>query len=186
MKAIIISGMPAAGKTTVAGILGKKLGLKVVGMGDVLKEMAKEQGYSITGEDWWDTSEAMKFLKERETNPDFDREADTKLIEMISKGDIIITSWTAPWLSKDGYKVWLAAKVQNRAARMARRDNTNEKEALSTTKTRDRENYKLFKGLYNFELGKDLTPFDLIVDTDSIAAEQVAEIVLKKIKEKLA
>ena len=42
MNAIIVSGMPAVGKTTVSKLLGDALGLKVVGGGDVLKEMAAE------------------------------------------------------------------------------------------------------------------------------------------------
>jgi CMP/dCMP kinase len=185
MRAIIISGMPAAGKTTVAQILGKKFGIRVVGMGDVLKEMAKEEGYAVTAEDWWDTPDGIKFLKEREANQDFDKEADTRLIELISGGDIVITSWTAPWLSKDGFKVWLGAKLENRAARMAKRDNTDIKEATRTTKVRDEENYKLYKRLYHFELGRDLSVFDLIVDTDSITPEQVAEVIIKNTKNKL-
>lgn len=55
MQALIISGMPAAGKTVTAHAIAKKLGITSVGGGDVLKEMARERGYKITGEGWWDT-----------------------------------------------------------------------------------------------------------------------------------
>jgi CMP/dCMP kinase len=183
MKAIIISGMPAAGKTTVANILGKRLNLPVVGAGDLLKEMAKDRGYTPGGEDWWDTSEGIKFMKERETNPDFDREVDARLLEKLEKGDIIVTSYTAPWISKTGFKVWLNAKVENRAERMARRDNVGLADTTKATKIRDRENYKLYKNLYNFDFGKDLSPFDMVIDTNNILPEQVADMILAKIKE---
>jgi len=51
LKAIIISGMPAVGKTTVSRQVAEKLNIPMVGGGDVLKEMAVEEGYSPGGED---------------------------------------------------------------------------------------------------------------------------------------
>ncbi len=182
MKAIIISGMPAAGKTTVAGILGKKLNLPVIGGGEILKEMAVDRGYKPGGENWWDTADGIKFLRERETNPDFDKEVDARLAKRIDRGNIIITSYTAPWLSKDGFKIWLDAGEKNRAERMSKRDRTNIQETLKTTKIRDDENYKLYKKLYNMEFGRDKVPFDMVVETNSIPAEKVAELILEKLK----
>jgi cytidylate kinase len=183
MKAIIISGMPAAGKTTVAMILAKELGIKMIGAGDLLKEMAKERGYTPGGDDWWDTPDGIKFAKERETNPDFDKEVDSKLIKKIEAGNVIVTSYTAPWISEHGFKIWLDAKTENRAGRMARRDNTNIEQTMKTTKIRDKENYKIYKSLYNMEFGKDMSPFDMIIDTDSKPVEEVAQMILSKIKE---
>ena len=43
-KSIVISGPPAVGKTTVAKGLAKEFNLQYLSGGDVLKEMAKEQG----------------------------------------------------------------------------------------------------------------------------------------------
>ncbi|MCL5419770.1 MAG: AAA family ATPase [Candidatus Marsarchaeota archaeon] len=183
MRAIIISGMPAAGKTTVAKILSKELGLKMVGAGDFLKEMAKDRGYIPGGDDWWDTAEGIRFMRERETNPDFDKEVDARLLKKLEQGNVIATSYTAPWISKSGFKVWLKAESKSRAERMAKRDNTGLKQTIKTTKIRDVENYRIYKGLYNMEFGKDLSPFDLIVDTDGIAPEEVARIILNKLKE---
>ncbi len=183
MKAIIISGMPAAGKTTVATILSKELGVRMIGAGDLLKEMAKERGYTPGGEDWWDTPDGIKFAKERETNPNFDKEVDTKLTKKIEAGNVIVTSYTAPWISKEGFKVWLEAKVHNRAERMAKRDRTDIEKTIKTTKIRDKENYKIYKSLYDMEFGKDMAPFDMIIDTDNKPAEEVARIILEKIRE---
>ena len=183
MKAIIISGLPAAGKTTVATIMSKELGIKMMGAGDLLKEMAKERGYTPGGEDWWDTPDGIKFMKERETNPNFDKEVDAKLIKKIEAGNIIVTSYTAPWISREGFKVWLEAKVQNRAERMAKRDNTAVEQTMKTTKIRDKENYKIYKSLYDMEFGKDLAPFDMIIETDNRPAEEVAKLILEKIRE---
>ena len=44
MKGIILSGMPAVGKTTVANSLCKEFDIKYYSGGDMLKEIAKEEG----------------------------------------------------------------------------------------------------------------------------------------------
>ncbi len=183
MKAIIIAGMPAAGKTTVSHILSDRLGLPIVGGTDILKELAKKHGYAMSGEDWWDTPDGMRFTKEREGDPEFDKEADRILLDRISEGNVIVTSYTAPWISKSGFKIWLAATFENRAERMAKRDNTPLADTEKTTKKRDIENYKIYKNLYNFEYGRDLKPFDLIIDTDRISPEEVAKKIIARIKE---
>lgn len=183
MEAIILSGFPAAGKTTVAGIIGNRLGVRVVGGGDILREMAVERGYKVTGADWWDTPDGIKFLRERETNSDFDKEADVRLIEKIRDGDIVVTSYTAPWLTKDdGFKVWLKGSTENRAKRMSKRDGTPLEETKNVIKIRDDENSRLYKALYNIDFGNDLRPFDLIVDTNKKTAEEVADIIIVKYK----
>ncbi len=61
--------MPAVGKTTVAKLLASRLKLKVIGGGDILKEIALEEGYNAVGDDWWDTEEGMRFMEERAGAP---------------------------------------------------------------------------------------------------------------------
>jgi CMP/dCMP kinase len=184
MEAIILSGLPAAGKTTVAEIISKRLGFKVTGGGDILKEMATDRGYKVTGMDWWDTPDGVKFLREREGNPEFDKEADRRLAQKIEGGNIVVTSYTAPWITKKGFKVWLDGSVKNRTERMAKRDGTAFGEMSHVIKIRDMENKRLYKNLYNIDFGVDKTPFSLIVDTNSITAEEVADIIIKRYKER--
>jgi len=40
----------------------------------------------------------------------------------------------------------------------------------------------LYKIIYSIDFGKDLSPFDLVVDTDSIDEARVAEIVLHYVR----
>jgi CMP/dCMP kinase len=182
MEAIIVSGMPAVGKTTVSKVVADKLGLKLVGGGDVLKEMAVEEGYTPGGEDWWDTKEGMKFLEARKLKSGFDREVDSRLLEKARKGDVVITSYPVPWLSKHGVKIWLSGSVETRAKRMAKRDHVDVKKCVEVLAVRDVENYKLYKKIYKIEFGRDLKPFDLVVDTDSIDESRVAQIVLHYVR----
>ncbi|MFB5647506.1 MAG: AAA family ATPase, partial [Candidatus Nitrosomaritimum yanchengensis] len=92
-KSIVISGPPAVGKTTVAKGLAREFNLQYLSGGDVLKELAREQGFEVDGDDWWDTVEGMKFLKQRETNSEFDKKVDEKLIGLFNQGGMVITSY---------------------------------------------------------------------------------------------
>jgi cytidylate kinase len=181
MKAIILCGMPAVGKTTVARIIAAKLSLRLIGGGDILKEIALEEGYNAVGDDWWDTKEGMKFMEERAGSPEFDKEVDRRLLARARKGDVVMTSYTLPWLSKDGVKVWLSGTEQSRAERMAKRDSSSPEECAKVIEARDRENYALYKKLYGIRFGKDLSPFTIVVGTDGVPAADVAESVLRQL-----
>lgn len=181
MKAIILCGMPAVGKTTVAKILASKLSLKLIGGGDILKEIALEEGYNAVGDDWWDTGEGMKFMEERAGSPEFDKEVDKRLLARASKGDVVMTSYTLPWLAKEGVKVWLSGTKRSRAERMAKRDSSSPEECAKVIEARDRENYALYKKLYGIRFGKDLSPFSIVVGTDGVPAAQVADSVLEQL-----
>ena len=78
-----------------------------------MKMLAGERGYSISGKDWWDTEDAKKFMTERKSNPCFDKEVDQRLVEIVKKGNVVITSYTLPWLVKDAIKFWLKGGYNN-------------------------------------------------------------------------
>jgi CMP/dCMP kinase len=185
MKAIIISGMPAVGKTTVSKQVASALKVSMVGGGDVLKEMAVEEGYTPGGDDWWDKGQGMKFLEARKHSSGFDKEVDSRLLHKAKKGDVVITSYPVPWLTKEGLKVWLSGSVASRARRMAKRDGLPYSECKKVLSVRDVENYKLYKKIYRIEFGKDLKPFDLVVETDAIDEAKVAEIVISYVKNRV-
>ena len=124
----------------------------------------------------------MKFLQERKLSSDFDKEVDGRLIQKAKNGGVVITSYPVPWLTKDGVKVWLSGSVRSRAARMAKRDGLSVKRCREILEIRDRENYKLYQKIYGMEFGKDLKPFDLVVETDGIDEGRVADIVIRYVK----
>ena len=175
-KSIVISGPPAVGKTTVAKGLANEFNLIYLSGGDVLKDMAKEQGFEVDGNDWWDTEDGMKFLEQRETNSEFDKKVDEKLIDLFKKGGMVITSYTLPWLVDDGIKIWLDASHDSSSKRMQNRDNMSSKEAFEVTKERYDKNKALYKKLYDFDFGEDISVFNKIINTDNLSAEQVIEV----------
>ena len=180
-----MSGPPAIGKTTVAKGLAKEFNLNYLSGGDILKELASEEGFSSSGDDWWDTEDGMKFLNQRKKNPEFDKKVDTKLIELFEKGNVVITSYTLPWLIDNGIKLWLDGNVKNSAKRMQNRDNMDESSALEVVNKRFNENKLIYKNLYNFEFGDDLSVFDKIIQTDEKNADEVLEIVKSIVRELL-
>ena len=94
----------------------------------------------------------------------------------------MITSYTLPWLSKAGVKVWLAGSIESRAERMSRRDGIPVKECKKIIAVRDQENYRIYMKLYDISFGEDLSRFDLVIGTDAIPAAEVAESVLRQIR----
>ena len=180
-----MSGPPAIGKTTVAKGLAKEFNLNYLSGGGSLKELASEQGFSSSGDDWWDTEDGMKFLNQRKENSEFDKKVDEKLIQLFEKGNVVITSYTLPWLIDSGIKLWLDGTVENSAKRMQNRDNLDESSALAVVNKRFNENKLIYKNLYNFEFGDDLSVFDKIIQTDGINAEQVLEIAKTTVRELL-
>lgn len=179
---IVISGWPAVGKTTIACKLAEEFDITMYNGGDILKMLAEEEnkGYSVKRDDWWDTTEAKKFMEKRKSDPSFDKKVDKKLIEIVKKGGTVITSYTLPWLVQDEsiiiIKFWLRGSSENRARRMANRDGISFEEAKRIIKLRDEENKKIYYRLYGFRFGEDLTVFDYVLNTDRLSIDSLVEI----------
>ena len=170
---ICISGMTGSGKSTVAKRLAEKYGLSYFSGGNALRALAKEEGYASDVKGWWETSEGLNFLKQRMDDPVFDKKIDKKLLELAAEGNVILDSWTVPWLLKDGFKVWLEASPQVRAKRVVARDSLSVEEALKALTEKDERTRQIYKDLYGFDLGNDLAPFNLVLATDDLDPEEV-------------
>ena len=173
---ICISGMAGTGKSTLAKKLAKKYNLRYYSGGDALKELAKEEGYDISVRGWWESPLGLQFLQTRLADPKFDKKVDDKLLEYAIQGNVLLDSWTMPWLLKGGFKIWLEASFQKRAARVAERDNLPFEEAVKVLGEKESRTKAIYKGLYGFTLGEDLTPFDFVLDTDNLSASEVFEV----------
>ncbi|MCD6260224.1 MAG: cytidylate kinase family protein [Thaumarchaeota archaeon] len=180
---ICISGLAATGKSTLAKRLAGSLNLRYVSGGDGLKMLAVERGYRPGGREWWETEDGMRFLEERLRNPEFDKLVDQKLIELAKAGDVVIDSWVLPWLYRGGFNIWLKAKTEVRAERMARRSGISVEEARRLLEKRDSESIELYKKLYGIEVGRDFEPFHLVLDTSDLDESAVYRIVLQAVKE---
>ncbi|PVX23583.1 MAG: cytidylate kinase [Candidatus Bathyarchaeum sp.] len=170
---ICISGMTGSGKSTVAKRIADKYGLKYFSGGNALRVLAQEEGYNSDVRGWWETAEGLNFLQQRMGDPVFDKKIDEKLLELGAEGNVVLDSWTMPWLLKGGFKVWLEASSQVRAKRVVSRDSITVEEALEALTKKDERTRQIYKSLYGFDLGHDLTPFDLVLATDELDPDDV-------------
>lgn len=168
--------MAGSGKSTLAKKLAEKYGLKYYSGGDALKALAIEEGYKTSESGWWESEEGKRFLEKRGKNLKFDKAVDEKLLELAKQGNVVLDSWTMPWLLKEGFKVWLEASPEKRAKRIAIRDGISIKEAFNALKNKEEQTKTIYKKLYGFSLGEDFSPFHLILDTDHLKAEEVFQV----------
>ncbi|MEM3696649.1 MAG: cytidylate kinase family protein [Candidatus Bathyarchaeia archaeon] len=173
---ICICGMAGSGKSTLAKKLAEKYRLRYYSGGDALKALAIQEGYKPSRSGWWESEEGKRFLEKRGRDPKFDKAVDRKLLELAKKGNVILDSWTMPWLLKEGFKVWLEASPEKRAKRIAIRDGIGVKEAFNALKNKEEQTKAIYKKLYGFSLGEDFSPFHLILDTENLEAEEVFQV----------
>jgi cytidylate kinase len=176
---ICISGMAGTGKSTLAKKLAQKYGLKYYSGGDALKALAAEKSGDVSNNGWWESPEGLAFLRQRERDLQFDKAVDDKLLEYAQQGNVLLDSWTMPWLLKTGFKIWLLASMEKRAVRVAERDKMTVKDALKILKEKEARTKAIYQKLYGFNLGEDYTPFDLVLDTDNLDAEEVFQVLCK-------
>ncbi len=165
--------MTASGKSTVARKVADKYGLRLYSGGDALKTLAIEVGYKPVSRGWWESEEGLNFLQQRLRDPDFDKKVDMKLLEYAKHGNVVLDSWTMPWLFDCGFKVWVDASKEVRVRRLAERDGVSLKKALEILEEKEETTKIIYEKLYGFRLGEDFSVFDLILDTDKLDADEV-------------
>jgi cytidylate kinase len=173
---VCVGGMAGSGKSTLARKLAEKYGLRYLSGGDALKALASKYGFKPHETGWWETNEGLNFLEERSKDSRFDEAVDKRLLQEAQAGNVVLDSWTMPWLFKGGFKIWLEASLEKRAQRIANRDKISVEEARKALMNKERETKSIYKKLYGFSLGEDLTPFNFILDTDNLEIEEVFRI----------
>jgi CMP/dCMP kinase len=78
-----------------------------------------------------------------------------------------------------------AGSHDSSSKRMQTRDNMTSQEAYEITKTRYDKNRALYRKLYHFDFGNDISVFDKIIDTDNLNATQVINIAKETVRKLL-
>lgn len=172
---ITIGGLPGSGKSTVSKILAQKLNLNYLNAGDIFRNLAKKKGMTLE-----------EFGVYAEQNPSVDQAIDNKLIEVARGGSAILEGRLAAFMvvrnTIEARKVWLDAPLKIRGERVAKRESKPLEAALSEIQERERMEWDRYFQLYNIDLN-DLGNYDQIIDTSAIPPEEVAEQILKGLKE---
>jgi len=172
---ICIAGMTACGKSTAARRLAERYGLKYISGGTALKELAIRMGYKAQERGWWETTEGTRFLEMRLRDFRFDKQVDTELLNWAEQGNVVLDSWTMPWLFNNGFKIWIEVSPQERARRLARRDKINAREAEKAIREKDGKTKQIYERLYGFKLGEDFSPFNVVLDTELLSIDETFE-----------
>jgi len=174
MVTITISGTPGSGKSTVAKLLEKKLGIKYVYSGLIFRETAKKHKMTLE-----------EFGKHCEQNPEVDKELDDKQLQILQKGNIILEGRLAGWLAYrnniTALKIMLNADLDTRANRIVKREKGNIEKRKQEIIKREKSEALRYKKYYNIDL-KDNSIYDIIIDTASKNPDEIVDIIVKKTK----
>lgn len=176
---ITISGNPGSGKSTVAKIVARKLGLKPLSSGDFMRQLAEERGISL-----------LELSRIAETDQFIDQEIDQRTIRFGKEhDDFVMDSRLAFHFIPHSIKVFLevrptvAAERIFREKRWSEKENTDVKTTLQKISERQESERKRYQQYYGVDY-LDKRQFDLVIDTTQISAEDAAEKIFEFVKKK--
>jgi cytidylate kinase len=154
------------------------LGLRVVHPSSIVRQLLEKRRVTTkrtaAGKDFWESAEGERLFRSRLTDArPADLEGDAILLREIARGNLVMDSWTMPWLSEAGCKIRLKAPLAERSRRVAARAGVTLRRAREIVRMKDEETRKLNQRLYGFDLARDNEVFDLTIDTAGKSAARV-------------
>ncbi len=167
---ITISGPPGSGKSTLAKLLSARLGMELVSMGAIFRRQAQERCMSL---------EEFGLLAKSDEGIDSTLDEEQKRIAE-EKDNIVLEGRLSGFLVDADLKVWLKAPAEVRAERIAKRENKSVSAATSEILEREQCERERYLNYYNIDI-KDLSIYDLVIDSSKWKPEEISEIVEKAI-----
>ena len=173
MVTITISGTPGSGKSTVAMLLEKKLGIKYIYSGMIFRELAEK--YNMT---------LKEFGKYCEENSEIDKELDGRQLEILKKGNVILEGRLAGWLAHrnniSAFKIAIVTDLDIRAKRIVNREKGSVKIRKKEILERERSENTRYKKYYNIDL-KDTSIYDIVIDSGDKNPEEILNLIIQKL-----
>ncbi len=171
---ITISGQIGAGKSTVTKLLSEKLGYKKINAGSIYRSMAAETHHDL-----------VDFLAMQLKDPQFDYELDRRMLFYAKNyTNVILEARLIGHLTLrnniKAYRIWLYAPLIIRLNRIARREGKTYELVKRESALRDKTGSSLYKKYYGIDL-KDLSIYDIKINTANLNPKQVVKIILKQI-----
>jgi cytidylate kinase len=174
MITITISGLPGTGKTTVAKLLEKQLGIRYVYSGEIFREMAKKYKMSLE-----------EFGKYCETHQEIDEKLDRYQLSILRKRNVIVEGRISGWLAYQNHipavKVLLDADINVRAGRIVKREQGNVEERKKEILTREKSEATRYKKYYGIDV-RDTSIYDVIVDASEKTPEEIMKIIIEHLE----
>lgn len=165
---ISLAGDLGSGKSTVADLLAPRIDATYYGTGVIAREIAARMGMDIAD-----------FNIYMETHPEQDRVFDDRLVALSDDPRTLIIDSRMAWhFTRETYRVYLTTDPIVAAARIMQAGRRAEQfasieEATARIRARKASEKKRYLALYGVDC-KDLTNYDLVVDTTYATPEVVA------------
>lgn len=167
---ITVSGPPGSGKSTLSKIISVRLGLEMVSMGDIFRKCAQDRCMSLD-----------EFGEIAKCNEKIDREIDEMQKKIANEKDnILIEGRLSGFFADADLKVWLKAPLEIRAQRIAKREGKSVEIAREETSQREECERERYLNYYDIDI-KDLSVYDIIIDSSKWSAQEISEIVEKAV-----
>jgi len=174
MTTITISGLPGSGKTTVAKLLEKQLGVRYVYSGEIFRKLAKKQKMSLE-----------EFSKFCETHQEIDEKLDQYQLAILRKGNVIIEGRIAGWLAYQNHipalKVLLEADINIRAHRIVKRELGDMEKRKKEILRREKSEATRYKKYYGIDVRKT-SIYDVIIDASEKTPAEIMDIITQHLK----
>ena len=175
MTTITISGLPGTGKTTVATLLEKHLGLRYIYSGEIFRKLAKKHKMSFD-----------KFGKYCENHKEIDTKLDRYQLSILRKGNVIVEGRLSGWLAHKNHisavKVLLKADINVRASRIVKREQGDITKRKKEILDREKSEATRYQKYYAIDV-HDTSIYDIVIDTSQKTPEEILAIILKHLQE---
>jgi cytidylate kinase len=169
---ITMSGLPGSGKTSAAKELANRYGFVIISAGEQFRKLAQERAMTI-----------QEFGELAETDASIDIAIDNRQKELaLKQANALVEGRLAGRTIDADLKIWLKASLEVRAQRISRREGVDESQALEDTRVREACEALRYMKFYNIDQ-RDLSCYDLIIDTGLWDAKGVADIIAIAIDE---
>jgi CMP/dCMP kinase len=167
MTVVTISGLPGTGKSTVAQLLHKRLGLRYVYSGEIFRALAQKHGMSLE-----------HFGSFCEEHPEIDRELDDYQIKVLKEGNVLLEGRIAGFLAVQtgvpADKILLTADLDTRVNRIIKREQGDYAKRRQEIITREACEAARYKKFYGIDVN-DSSIYDIIVDTAHLSPEEIVD-----------
>lgn len=180
---ITISGVPGSGKSTVAGLVARKLGFRHYSAGDFMRELAEKRSVSL-----------LELGKAAEKNRTIDQELDLRTAELgKNEDDFVMDSRLAYHFIPESFKVFLTVDEKAAAARIfsdvksrksgrkMEKESTTLTATLTAIKKRRKSEELRYRKYYNLN-PYDEKQYDLVIDTTKTSPDKVVGKVVTAVK----